>query len=416
MATPNNILTQVQTYQKNELAFLLNRYVFINKANKRYQNFQNLTANLGQTVTFDLPPRFTFTNSLVAQWEPAVQRVFNLTVDGQGSISYAFTNQNYLYNDIPTYMERFGKGAMAEMGARIEQDVAKVCETSPYRFYGDGVTQINTFGQIAKALALFRNYGASNLDTMCILSDIAVPDIVNSGLGQFAMDRNNEAAMSWMVARFSECDFMQSNLLPVHVAGTEGNQASVLTVVATTLDANGAVIAIEFSGTNAANDTNSIKQYDRIQFQDAVSGQPNMRFLHFIGHTPSDNPVQFMATANATSSNANHVTISITPPLQVQATQDQNINNPIVPGMQVKVLPSHRAGLIMSGQQFFLAMPQLPDQSPFATGNMVDSDTGASIRHTYGAVLGQNQLGTIYDAIWGKALVPDNSMAMIFPL
>ena len=55
--------------------------------------------------------------------------------------------------------------------------------------------------------------------------------------------------------------------------------------------------------------------------------------------------------------------------------------------MQCKVLPSHRAGLICAGDPLFLAMPRLPDQSPFYTGNETDPDTGVSTRLYYGAFL-----------------------------
>jgi hypothetical protein len=61
-------------------------------------------------------------------------------------------------------------------------------------------------------------------------------------------------------------------------------------------------------------------------------------------------------------------------------------------------------------------MPQLPDQSPYVTGNAVDPDSGASFRHYYGTVFGQNQMGTIRDAIWGKTLVSDYALKLVFTL
>ena len=56
--TPVNILQTVQTYQKAELAWLLNSFVGVNLANKKFKNFNDLTANLGDTVTFDTTPRY----------------------------------------------------------------------------------------------------------------------------------------------------------------------------------------------------------------------------------------------------------------------------------------------------------------------------------------------------------------------
>ena len=415
MPSLNNILQQVQTYQMSSLAFLQNQNCFVSTANTKFKDFENLVGNLGDTVNFDLPPRMTTTNSLVANFQPADQRIQNLVCDQQVSTSYAFTSQQFIFN-VEEYMHRFGKSAIQEIGAQIEANVAMNCVSNTYRFYGDGVNAINSFTQLANALALFRNYGAANGRAKAYIGDTAVPNIVGSGLNQFALDRNNKIANSWELGEFSNCDWYQSNLLPVHIAGTEGQQGTTLTVVSTTQAADGSITAITFSGTNAANDVNSIAQYDKFQFNDGVANQPNLRFLTFIGHKVSANPVQFQATAAATSTAGSQVTVNIYPALQANATNAQNINNQIVAGMQVSVLPSHRAGVIMAGDPLFLAMPRLPDQSPFYTGNEVDPETGVSIRMYYGVSFGLNQMGMVHDCIWGSTLVPEYGMALIQPL
>jgi hypothetical protein len=414
MAT--NILQQVITYNESGLALLLNSFCFLSTSNKKFIGFNDsVPKNLGDTVSFDLPPRFTTTNSLVANFQSAVQRVQTLTVNQQASTSYEFTAQQFIFN-VRDYMRVFGKSAVAELGTQVEANVAGLAETNTFRFYGDGVNPINSYLQLANALAQFRNFGAAIMDTKGFLSDLTYPLIINSGLNQFTTDRGNREAMSWEIGEFSRCEWYQSNLLKTHIAGTEGNEASTLTVVSTTLDANGAVIAITFSGTNAANDPNSVLQYDSFQFSDGVSGQPDLRFLTFIGHKLSQSPVQFAATANATSTGGNQVTVSITPPLQVNSGQDQNINNPIVAGMQVTVLPNHRCGLIYSGDPMFLAMPRLPEEVPYPTAVSMDPDSGASIRQYYGSLFGQNQRGMIHDCIWGATLVPEYSMKVALPM
>ncbi len=410
----NNILTQVQTYQMSGLAYLQNLGAFINTSNTKFKNFQDLTANLGSSVTFDLPPRFTTTKSLVAAFQPAEQRVFTLTVDKQLSTSYSFTDQEFIFN-VRDYMDRFGKSAIEEIGSQVEADVAQNCVTNTYRFYGNGVTPINSFNQLAQALAMFRNYGAVSAMTRGYLSDFAVPAIIGSGLNQFANERNNEIANSWEVGPFSGCEWYQSNLLPVHVAGVAGETGLTLTVVSATYDVNGAVTGITFSGAGASV-AKAVRKNDKFQFQDGVSGLSNLRYLTFIGHKISNNPVQFRATADADSDGAGNVVVAIYPPLQVLPTNSQNLNTAVVAGMQVKGLPSHRAGMICSGNPLFLAMPALPTQTPFPTGNAVDPDTGVSIRQYYGSLFGQNVRGMVHDVIYGSGLVDEYSMALIFPL
>lgn len=412
MAVPNNILQQVQTYQLSNLAYLQNLNCFVASASTRFKSFEKLTANLGDTVTFDLPPRFTTAASLVATFQSADQRVENLTVDKAINVSYAFTAQQFLFN-VEDYMQNFGKAAVMEMSAEIESDIATVCVEAPYRFYGDGVTQINSYGQLAAALAMFRNYGAAKDNTKFYLSDIAQSAIVNTGLNQFTPRRNDEIANSWDVGNFDRAEFYVSNLLPVHTAGTIGEDGTVLTVVSVVKDANDAVIQIVFSG--AGTDADAVKEFDKFQFSDGVSGQPNLRYLTFIGHKVSSNPVQFKATANSASSGGN-VTVDVSPPLKASAGNTRNLNFAIAAGMQVTALPSHRAGMINSGNSLFLGMPMLPEEVPFPTGNEVDPDTGVSLRMYYGSLFGQNQRGMIHDAIWGKKQVSEYSMSVIFPL
>jgi len=412
MAVPNNILQQVQTYQMSNLAYLQNLNCFVATANTKFKNFEKLTANLGDTVTFDLPPRFTTAASLVATFQSADQRVENLTVDKAINVSYAFTAQQFIFN-VEDYMEQFGKAAVMEMSAEIEADIATVCVEAPYRFYGDGVTPINSYGQLAAALAMYRNYGAAKDNTKFYLSDIAQSAIVNTGLNQFATDRNNKSANSWDVGDFDRAAFYVSNLLPVHNAGTIGEDGTVLTVVSVVKNADDAVIQIVFSG--AGTDADAIKEFDKFQFSDGVSGQPNLRYLTFIGHKVSSNPVQFRATADAASS-AGNVTVDVYPPLKASAGNTRNLNYAIVTGMQVTALPSHRAGMITAGNPLFLGMPMLPEEVPFPTGNEVDPDTGVSLRMYYGSLFGQNQRGMIHDAIWGKKCVPEYAMSVVFPL
>ena len=413
--TADNILQQVQTYQMSNLAYLQNLNCFIATANTRFKDFDKIEANLGSTVTFDLPPRFVTANSLVATFQPAAQRVQSLSVNNAYNTSYVFSAEQFIFN-VKDYMEKFGKAATVELGAQIEANVALNCVTGPFRFYGNGVTQINSFQQLAQALAMFRNFGAATSNAKGYLSDVAIPSIVNSGLQQFALNRNNELANSWELGKFSNCEWYQSNLLPIHVAGSNGIAGTTLTVVSTTLNAAGQVTAITFSGSSAANDVAAVLQYDKFQFNDGVAGQPNLRYLTFTGHQPSANPVQFMATASATSTAGSQVTVSIYPPLQAVAGANQNLNTQIVAGMQVSVLPSHRAGMITAGDPLFLAMPRLPEEVPFPTSSKTDPDTGVSMRMYYGSKFGENQRGMIHDVIWGSTLVPEYSMGIIFPL
>ncbi len=455
MTIPNNTLIQVQTYQKAMLGYLDNLNCFVgDMTNKKFKNFPGIQYNLGSSVTFDLPPLFTTTNGLVATFQPAVQRIVTLTCDQATNTSYAFTAQNKIFNvdkDTDSYMEEFGKSAVETVGARLEINLALNAisaspvmtinnqgqsvptgalhtESGPTRFFGNGVTPINSYQQLAQMVENFKEIGSAR-GFKVVLPNIIVPGIVGSGLNQFAPQRNDKIANSWEIGEFGTppVKYYSSNLLPTHVSGTIGDTAApnnILTVVSTNDPTGAAITQITATEPTGGTDSNAIKSGDLFQFNDGVSGQPNLRTLTTIGNSVTSQPVQFRATADAATV-AGSVTITIAAGpnagstgngLQSASGASQNINHNIVAGMKFTPVPSHKAGLLINGNAFYLAMPQLPDQSPFDTGNSVDPETGASIRMTTGATFGANQYGSVLDCTWGGLIVPSYSLRMCFPM
>lgn len=431
---PQNILQQVQTYQRSGLALLLNLCCHISTANTKFKDFDKIQANLGSTVTFDLPPRATTTAGLVAAFQPAVQRVLQLVCDQANNSSFAVTSQQRIFNlekGEEDYMRVFGKSFIAELANYVEGNVAQNWASGvvsqidgttntysgPYRFFGNGSTALTSYQQLAQAIMFFKNYGAVAEGIKVYLPDTVVPSIVGNGLNQFVPNRNDDIAMSWEVGDFGTplVKYYQSNLMPIHVSGNTGVNNQTLTVVSTNDPTGQNVTQITVSGATAS-DASAVFAGDMFQFADGVSGQPNMRYLTFIGHQQSANPVQFRATASAAASAGGNVTISITPALNWAGGANQNLNNPIAAGMQLLAFPSHRCGGILGGEALYLAMPQLPEQSPYDTANEFDPETGCSLRLTYGSLFGQNQTGMIYDETHGSVIVPEYSMRFMIPL
>ncbi len=408
-----NNLIDVATYQPSALGRLLNQNYYIDAANKKFKNFENTTANLGDTVTFDLPPRFIAEDGLVLgndAFQDATQRVHSLTVDQSKHVSYSFTAQERIFN-VKDYMDKFGNSAMNELGQAIETNVAKNNIDNTYRATGDGITDITSHVQLAKAVANFRDYGAAD-DQICgVLPTTKIPQIVDSGLQQFALNRGNKESMDWELSDYSGANWYSSTNLPTHLAGTVGNEATTLTVVSI----NAAGTQLTLSGATAS-DANAIKAGDILTFNDGVSGQTNVRFLKFTGHTPSQQKVQVNAQNDASADGTGQVVVNISPALvpvtPLQATS--NVTTPIVAGMQLSAAPDHIAGLLYTRKSLFLAMPQLPDESPFVTANQVDMETGASLRMYYGSKFGENVRGLVHDQAWGSTLVPEYAMRLIF--
>jgi hypothetical protein len=434
MATfPNNILQQVQTYQRSSLALLQNLCCHVSTANTKFKDFNKIQANLGSTVTFDLPPRAVTSAGLVASWQAADQRVLNLTVDQSHNSSFAVTSQQRIFNlekGEDEYMEVFGRAFMAELATEVETNVALNWASAvksqvddslntfsgPYRFFGNGSTSLSSYQQLAKWQMLFKNYGSVKHDIKVYLPDTVEPDIIGSGLNQFVPKRNDEIANSWELGEFGTppAKYYRSNLMPIHTSGNTGVLGQTLTVVSVNDPTGNNVTQITVSGATAS-DFQAVFSGDLMQFADAPGFTP-LRYLTFIGHKPSANPVQFRIVADAAADGGGNVVLSITPALNWAGGNTINLNAPIQAGMQILTFPSHRCAGMLGGNALFLAMPQLPEQSPYMTSAEYDETTGVSMRLTYGSLLGQNKTGLIYDETHGSVLVPEYSMRGMIPL
>ena len=167
---PTNILKQVITYNDSGLAYLENLNCAIHLSNKKFQNFENVEKNLGDTVQFDVPPRAVAMNGLVASFQSAQQRFGTLTCDQAANSSMAFTAQQFVFN-VRDYMEKFGMARVEEISAKIEKNVLRNIDSSvpvmtvndqgqsvptgalhtesgPYRFYGDTGGRPTSGGQL----------------------------------------------------------------------------------------------------------------------------------------------------------------------------------------------------------------------------------------------------------------------------
>jgi hypothetical protein len=436
MATqPSNALVAVQTFQPSELAFLTNACPMARNANPKFKDFQNKTANLGDTVGIWIPPDSIAADGLVASFQASTQIEHTLKCDQAANASRAFTNQQYVFNlNANDYLEQFGRADTLAVATKIEISLGKNSDSSvpvmainsngqsyatgalhtesgPYRFFGDGVTAINSYQQLEQAFINFTQLGEAQV-TKVFLPSKAIPAIIGTGLNQFVPRRNEESAMSWELGEFGGVDYVRSNLLPRHVSGTIGNSSGasqLLTVVS--INAAGTEIVCT---TPVTTDSEAIFSGDLGVFVDGVSGQPNLRFLTYYGKAETSEPVQIRMTSSEASSGGD-ITIQVTPALISAPGATQNINAAIAAGMQIKVMPTHRCGLLVNGNAFYLAMPMLPDEVPYPTESKNDEETGLSLRMYYGSRYGENFRGMVTDAIWGSTIVPNRSMRLLFP-
>lgn len=440
---PSNLLRAVATLNKSELGLLQNYGAFLSSSNTLFDDFQSkIVSNLGTTVNMRLPYRLTVTNGLTPTLQGIAQILHPLTVDQAVSTNCAISDQERLFNlKTEEYIKEVAVSAVAELGSTMERLIALNVhsglpvntgdfrsptptgalhtESGPYRFYGDGVTPINSFEQLAQAMANFHNFGSVKDDVVMILPDVLIPAIAAQGLQQFAMVRNNELAGSWHIGDFGspKTRFLTSNMLPNHISGTIGNAAGaaqILTITGLVTDSSGAITALQCS-TPDTTDSQAVLSGDLMVFNDGVGGQTNVRFLTYIGHSPCAQKVQVRATATCASSGGT-VTIPIHPYLISAPGRDQNVSTGINVGMKLTVMPNHLCGLLMSGKALFTAMPKLPTTSPYESSVETDPETGVSMRMWYGFIIDQMVNGLFRNVIMGSTLVPPYSMRLLFPM
>lgn len=432
----SNVLQDVQTYQASGLALLQNMCVHVKTANSKFKDFQKMVGNLGDTITFDLPLRFTSTQGLVASFQGVDQRKLQLVADQSNNVAISVTNPELVFNlenGPEDFMAYAGQSALADLASKVDSSIAKNWDSStmnqetgalntfsgPYRFFGNGSDPISSYQQIGRMIMLFKNYGFSHEGLKLYFPDTIIPDIIGTGFNQFVPEKNNENVNSWELGRWKPqaADIYSSNLMPIHESGNTGVDGDVLTVVSVNDPTGQNVTQIVVSGATGSGgtDANAVKSGDIFQIKDGVSGHPNMRYLTFTGYLPSANPVQFRVTADAASAGGN-VTLTITPALNWAGGNTKNLQHPIAVGMQILSFPSHRCGGVLGNNAMYVGMPRLPNDDPYATSNEVDAYSGVSIKLAYGAIPFQNQRGFQYSEVHGSVIVPEQSMRMVVPL
>lgn len=440
-ASANSLLQSVQTYQMAQSAIIDNTFVWINKANKQFKDFQNFTGQLGDTVTYDLQPRFNVSAGLVANFQSLDQRFQSITCGSALNCSYTYTSQQFIFQ-INNYLEKFARSSAITIGSQTEADLLRlidgtmvyndpqqtgpnfgqtVTNSGPYRFFGDGETDITSYEQLSKALYEYQEIGYDHMGVMGLLPMNKISKIVGTGQQLFTPDRGNETAKSWMVGEFQDCNWYKSNLLPTHIAGRIGANSTpanrIITVTAVNFIDGQGTTQITYTEPTGSTYADAFHVGDLMEVVDGTAGYTDVRALTFVGNQLTSLKAQaFVTSTSSCTAGAGTVNIRTFTGNGFNATpgKNQNINTPIVPGMKIKIIPTHKVGVIWSEDALRIAMPRLDEEVPYPTSNKTDPESGLSIRSYYGSIFGQNQKGIITDNVYGGTLLPEKSMRLVF--
>ena len=438
-----NILQQVKTYNRDrQLYGFQNQNCFVSKVcNHKYNDaHRGISKNLGDTISIFLPSGATSGNGLIVSTHPIYQNIAELPIIGAAYSAISATDQERIFNlNKEGFWEQEGRAMAEELGSKVEIEVAKhitgsatnldpkspnygqmQVNSGPTRFVDFISTGLLTYQALAQSQSDWLTMGAPSIKHEMVLPTNYYPPIIGSGLGQFVPRRNDSIAQSWEVGTFGTpmTTYHSSNNLPDHIAGALGIADTTLTITATNDPTGVNVTELTMSGAGAQ--TNAVKVGDMGYFL-AASG---IRATTFRGHAKTNQLVQFRVIESADSTGGNVVVKIVTGTYtQGQGLNSsaghplQNISGPIVLGSTtVKFLPSHKCGLRVAGNMFYLAMPRLTDLSPYQSSIDTDKDTQVSLRMYHAPIIGQNENLLVNDTIWGALLVPRGSQRICLPL
>jgi hypothetical protein len=438
--SPQNFLKKVTLLLRSYIALQTSYMSTLKVANTRFRNFNQVNGNLGSSITADLNPRARAVPGLIAAQQAAEQRFFTMTANQAFNVSFAYTAQEMIFNIMNgpggDYTEVFNENALAALALNAEQTnlqnftssvkpitqvggqtiVGQIGDftSGPRRFHGDGLTPFDSYLQIDKAVQKDRALGQAPGPCGFYIHNTVTPVIGNTGLGQYALRRNDEFAQSWEVGSFGSpaINIYQSNLLPTHEVGTASLQGTALTVVSVDDPTGVAVTQITLSGAPNSS-ANAILAADLFKFIH-TDGYSNVNeFIQYV-YKDSYIPYAMRAKQKAASDGSGNVVLYLSEPICWAGGINQNINTPIVAGMRIMGTADHVAGGIIYGNSLYFAAPPLPEEWPFRSISIQDKETMLSMMLSSGALLGMNNRTTILYQLFATYLVPEYSSRVLF--
>lgn len=443
MAT--TVLQAVEAYGLETLAHLGANLTYGSLASTDYEGWdENHPGLRGDNATYRLPSLFSVQNSL--SFDPLTdggfaERFGTLTIDTEKLVVQSITDQEWQTTPLDKLMKDFGADMASSLAGNIDADLASTACLSGYRWAGDvnaGIGSLSDYQSIRLALTKYRNFGGMK-QAMAVLPDIDTTLILNTGLQEFTPVKNDKSALQWQIGAIKgglNTVFYQSPLNPIHTSGTvseTGNGEHVITSVVssthikpgTTQAIPASIITIQGVGAGDTVVVNDVGDIGAATQNGGKFNYPNpINFLRIQDKTVAFSEPQFNVVEGGTATGGGSLTFKVIPELKFDGTgtdSTRNLSRAINLGAgaatdRVRIVKSHRTGVIWQDRAFRFASPKLPTQSPYATATYVDKETRIGYRVYHGAVFGAATTSTVHDIRYGKTMEPEFAMRLIFPL
>jgi len=304
--------------------------------------------------------------------------VETIVVEHQYHALIAYTIQD-LSLRIEDFSRLFISPAIQEIITQMEKDIGASAEQNLNFFTGTAGVPINSFTTVDTAGAKLLEQGVN------IASDAYMAMTVRDGsslkgalLNNFTPVFNEDIVRSSAIGHLSYFDIFQSQNIKNHVAGAGPRLSSSDPLLVDGAVASGNTIVMD-GATNAAN-------YFVVGDLISIAG---VQSVNPVGRASTGQNMQFVVTANATSSGG-AVTVQVSPSIiSDTANPNRNVSNAIPNNAAVTMVGSHNVNVAYPSRALDIVCPPLYKlQVPYASV-AVDPETGLSLAVTQtGDILG----------------------------
>lgn len=363
------------------LAMFANNAPFVMTASRIYQDdFTSSGYKIGDTLQVRRQNHFIVGDGSVATPQDIIETVENITVAHQYHALIAYTIQD-LSLRIEDFSRLFIAPAIQEIVTKMERDISAQAEQELYFFTGTAGTAINSFTTVDTAGAKLLEQGVN------ISQDAYMAMTVRDGsalkgalLNNFTPVFNEDIVRQSAIGHLSYFDIFQSQNIVRHTAG-----AGPRLTPGDTLTVNGAVA----SGNTIvlAGATGGVTNYFVVGDVISIAG---VQSVNPVGRAATGQNMQFVITANASSTGGGAVTITVSPSIISDTSNpNRNVSNAVPNGAAVTVIGSHNVNVAYPMRGLDIVCPPLYKlQVPYASV-AVDPETGLSLAVTQtGDILG----------------------------
>lgn len=307
----NNTLT-ADVIAKLALPILDNELGFLKRMHMAYEDEFSKKVNgysVGETISIRRPADFTVRTGATMSTQDVIEGKTTLTVDQQRGVDFQFSSTD-LTLKVEDMAERIIKPAMVSLVNNIAADVLSQMYVGTYHYVGTPGETVNSFADFVKVPERMDIVGMPSSDRTALLSPTDFYGFVGSQTALYAPGLVQSAYREGSLGQVASIETMKTQVVPTHTVGARGGTPLV----------NGASQNVTYD--TAKNSWSQTLNVDGAS--NSITGWAKAGDVFTIAGVYAVNPrtkvatsvlQQFVVTADADSSGAGALALTISPPI-----------------------------------------------------------------------------------------------------